>query len=82
MIVILQWSIFWQITDAATQMGIEGAVVHVRNVTRNGKFLRRNDDIDHDVTSGTATVTSLWGGGKEGLIKKKKKKKKIRIYCC
>jgi hypothetical protein len=40
-------------------MGIESAVVHVRNVTRNGKFLRRNDDIDHDVTSGTATVTSL-----------------------
>jgi len=39
------------ITEAGTQMGIEGAIVHVRNVTRNGRFLRRNDDIDHDVTS-------------------------------
>lgn len=39
------------ITDAGTQKGIAGAVVHVRNVTRNGRLQRRNDDIDHDVTS-------------------------------
>jgi hypothetical protein len=47
---------FLQITDAATKKGIEGAVVHVRNVTRNGRFLRKNDDIDHDVISGRVCV--------------------------
>merc|ERR1712098_171269 len=39
------------ITDAATGKGIPGALVHVRNITRSDRFARRNDDIDHDVTS-------------------------------
>merc|ERR1719245_892219 len=39
------------VTDAATGKGIPGALVHVRNITRSDRFARRNDDIDHDITS-------------------------------
>jgi carboxypeptidase E len=39
------------ITDAETKKGIRGAVIHTRNITRTDRFNRRNDDIDHDVTS-------------------------------
>ncbi|XP_023341961.1 carboxypeptidase E [Eurytemora carolleeae] len=39
------------ITDAETKKGIRGAVIHTRNITRIDRFKRRNDDIDHDVTS-------------------------------
>jgi len=39
------------IRNAVTGSGIPGAAVHVRNVTRTSKYTRREDDIDHDVTS-------------------------------
>ena len=43
---------FIKIRNSATGVGIPGAVIHVRNVTRTGKYTRRDQDIDHDVTSG------------------------------
>merc|ERR1711976_395698 len=39
------------IRDSLTGKGIPNAEVHVRNITRFGRFQRRDDDIDHDVTS-------------------------------
>merc|ERR1712183_834153 len=39
------------VRDAATGEGLQGARVHVRNITREDRFTRRNSDIDHDVTS-------------------------------
>jgi hypothetical protein len=42
------------IRNAGTGAGIPGAVIHVRNVTRTAKYTRRDDDIDHDVTSARA----------------------------
>merc|ERR1712211_153338 len=39
------------VRDAATGEGLQGARVHLRNITREGRFSRRNSDIDHDVTS-------------------------------
>lgn len=42
------------IRHAVTGNGIPGAAVHVRNVTRTAKYTRRDDDIDHDVTSARA----------------------------
>eukprot|EP00088_Acartia_fossae_P068856 TRINITY_DN882_c0_g1_i11.p1 TRINITY_DN882_c0_g1~~TRINITY_DN882_c0_g1_i11.p1 ORF type:complete len:482 (-),score=164.53 TRINITY_DN882_c0_g1_i11:530-1975(-) len=39
------------IRNAATGAGIPGAIIHMRNVTRTAKYTRRDDDIDHDVTS-------------------------------
>jgi hypothetical protein len=39
------------IRNSATGVGIPGAAIHVRNVTRPGKYARRDQDIDHDVTS-------------------------------
>merc|ERR1711935_830590 len=39
------------VRDAATGEGLQGARVHIRNITREGRFSRRNSDIDHDVTS-------------------------------
>ena len=41
-----------QITDVETGKGIQGAVIHARNITRVDRFYKRNDDIDHEVTSG------------------------------
>ena len=48
-ILVMHW---FQITDAGTGKGISGAVVHARNITRVDRFYSRNDDIDHEVTSG------------------------------
>merc|ERR1711994_1093320 len=39
------------VRDAATGEGLQGASVHIRNITREDRFTRRNSDIDHDVTS-------------------------------
>merc|ERR1712226_1461141 len=39
------------VRDAATGEGLQGARVHIRNITREDRFTRRNSDIDHDVTS-------------------------------
>jgi len=39
------------ITDVETGKGIQGAVIHARNITRVDRFYKRNDDIDHEVTS-------------------------------
>merc|ERR1719382_319769 len=39
------------VRDAATGEGLQGARLHVRNITREERFTRRNSDIDHDVTS-------------------------------
>merc|ERR1711983_292101 len=39
------------VRDAATGEGQKGARVHIRNITREDRFTRRNSDIDHDVTS-------------------------------
>merc|ERR1712108_75297 len=39
------------VRDAATGEGLQGARLHIRNITREDRFTRRNSDIDHDVTS-------------------------------
>merc|ERR1712083_282920 len=39
------------VRDAATGEGLQGARLHIRNITREERFSRRNSDIDHDVTS-------------------------------
>merc|ERR550517_1814854 len=39
------------VRDAATGEGLQGASVHIRNITREDRFTRRNSDIDHDVAS-------------------------------
>jgi len=39
------------IRDAMTGLGVGGAEVHVRNITRTDRFTRKDSDIKHDVTS-------------------------------
>merc|ERR1711936_1253354 len=39
------------IRDAVTGLGVGGAEVHVRNITRTDRFSRKDSDIKHDVTS-------------------------------
>jgi len=39
------------VRDAMTGLGIAGAEIHVRNITRMGKFSRMDADIKHDITS-------------------------------
>jgi len=40
------------VRDQSTGQPLSNAIVHVKNVTRITKGLRRNDDINHDITSG------------------------------
>jgi len=40
------------VRKAADGKPIPNAVIHVTNVTRIGKMLRRDDEINHDITSG------------------------------
>ena len=35
-----------------TGLGVGGAEIHARNITRTDRFNRMNADIKHDVTSG------------------------------
>merc|ERR1711915_869976 len=39
------------VRNAMTGLGIAGAEIHVRNITRMGKFSRMDADIKHDITS-------------------------------
>ena len=41
-----------QIRDSDTGVGIAGAEIHVRNITRTAKAERMDADIKHDITSG------------------------------
>ena len=47
------------IRDVMTGQGISNAVIHVTNITREGKAQRRNSDIDHDITSGNLIISDV-----------------------
>ena len=47
------------VTDESTGKAIPNALIQTTNVTRIGKGQRRSDLINHDVTSGMFTESSL-----------------------